>query len=82
MMLPDRKVLAGGISGLIAWALIFVAGRYGVTVDVTLQPAIVGAVTVLMSYIVPPSQRDIIKRLNDQLVQMAADDPNIPVSPR
>lgn len=82
MIYPDRKVLAGGIAGVATWAAVWIAARFGYVVDPALATALVPLVSSVIGYITPPSQRDIIRRLNDQLVQMAADDPNIPVTPR
>lgn len=79
--LPDRKVLAGGIAGLLTWGLTVVAARYGIVLTPDIQSLIVGGVGWAMAYIVPPSQHDIVKRLNDDLVAIAAADPNIPVTP-
>jgi hypothetical protein len=79
--LPDRKVLAGGIAGIVTWGLTIVAARYGVVLTPDMQALIVGGVGWAIAYIVPPSQHDIVKRLNDDLVAIAAADPNIPVTP-
>lgn len=78
--LPDRKVLAGGVAGIITWGLTVLAGRYGIVLTPEMQSLIVGGVGWAMAYLVPPSQHDIIKRLDNDLVAMAAADPKIPVS--
>lgn len=81
--LPDRKVWAGGLAGLVTWGVSLAAQRYlGVTLPPDLVAMIVGGVTTGVAYLVPPSVKDIVKRLNDGIVQMAADDPNIPVTRR
>ena len=79
--LPDRKVWAGGVSGLVAWFVLFVANKLHFPLDATTQaflPVVVGSV---ISYITPPAVKDIISRLNDDLVKIAQDDPKIPVTP-
>lgn len=78
--LPDRKVLAGGIAGLLAFFITAAAAHYGIALTPDIQSLIVGGVGWLIAYLVPPSTRDIIKRLDDQLVAMAAADPKIPVT--
>jgi len=78
--MPDRKIWAGGIAGLIAWGLCLLAGRYGLAITPDQQTMLTAGVGAAISYITPPSQYDKIKRLNDQLVQLAIDDPNIPVT--
>lgn len=78
--LPDRKILASGVAGVGAWALMIIAARYGYPLDPGLMPALVALVSTAIGYLVPPSQQDILKRLNDDLVRIAQDDPKIPVS--
>ena len=83
MAMPDRKVWAGGLAGLLTWGVTLVAQRYlGVSLPPDLVTMIVGGVTTGVAYLVPPTVRDIVKRLNDGIVQIAADDPNIPVTKR
>ena len=82
MAFPDRKVWAGGLAGLVTWGITLVAQHYGVVLPADIVGMLVGAVTTGVAYIVPPSVRDIIKRLDDGLVEMAAEDPNIPVTRR
>jgi len=77
---PDRKVWAGGIAGVVAWAVMLGLSMAGVQVPPEAQPLIMTIVVTAMGYLVPPSQRDIVKRLNDQLVAVAAADPTIPVT--
>lgn len=80
--MPDRKVVAGGLAGIITWALMLAAGHFGFALDASLQPAIASAVGTLIAYATPPSQRDVIKRLNDEIVAIAANDPTVPVTKR
>lgn len=77
---PDRKVFAGGVAGLATWAAVWAASRFGFVVDPALATALVPLVSSVIGYITPPSQRDILKRLNDELVKIAQDDPSIPVT--
>lgn len=83
MAMPDRKVWAGGLAGLLTWGVTLVTQRYlGVSLPPDLVTMIVGGVTTGVAYLVPPTVRDIVKRLNDGIVQIAADDPSIPVTKR
>jgi hypothetical protein len=75
---PDRKVLAGGIAGLLVWIVSIIAGRYGFVIDASMQPMLILGVTTLMAYVVPPSVNDVLKRLDNELVKHAQEDPNYP----
>lgn len=77
---PDRKVLAGGVAGLAAWAIMLALGAAGLQVPAETQALLVTIISTAMGYLVPPAERDIVKRLNDQLVAIAAADPTIPVT--
>jgi len=77
--LPDRKVWAGGIAGIAAWGILGVATHYGITLPI--DPAMLaGTIGWLIAYIVPPAEQDIVKRLNDDIVKMAQNDPAVPVT--
>lgn len=78
--LPDRKMLATGVSGVIAYYLIGLAGQYGYQLPAGYHEVVTFVVAWLMGYLVPPSKQDILKRLNDDLVRMAQDNPKIPVT--
>lgn len=78
---PDRKVLAGGLAGVITWGITVLAARYGVVLPPELETLIVGGVGWLIAYLVPPSRMDIVKRLDEGLVAMAAENPKVPVRP-
>lgn len=81
MAWPDRKVWAGGLAGLVTWGVTIAAQQFlGIAIPPDLVGMLVGGVTTAVAYIVPPTVRDIIKRLDDGLVAMAADDPSIPVT--
>jgi hypothetical protein len=76
---PDRKVIATGLTGIASWLILTVLAHYGINlpVDPTVLSSILGW---LAGYIIPPSQQDIVRRLNDKIVAIAAADPSIPVS--
>ena len=75
--IPDRKVWAGGIAGIVSWIILSIAARQGITLPVD-QATLAGIVGWVVSYFTPPSARDIMKRLNDDLVKAAQDDPKFP----
>lgn len=80
--LPDRNVLNGGIVGLVTWAILFVASYYGLDVPVSVQMAIPGVLAWAVTYLLPPSAKDVAKRLNDRIVALAAALPASAVSER
>lgn len=80
--LPDRKVLAGGIAGILAWLLVFIGNKYGMGITPDVQSLLTGAIGWAVAYLVPSSVRDVINHLNDDIVQIAAADPNSNVSER
>ena len=76
----DRKVWAGGLAGVVTWALMLGLGAVGYPVPVEMQPLLVSLMGSAIGFLTPPSMHDIIKRLDNAAVQMAADDPAIPVT--
>jgi hypothetical protein len=77
---PDRKILAGGVAGVLAWGVSVALRHYGIELDANAQSILVAAIGGLISYVTPPSQQDVLRRLNDGIVQVAMDDPKIPVT--
>jgi len=77
---PDRKVLSGGIAGVITWVILLALNYFNIDVPGDLQAALPLIIGTIISYAVPVADQDIVKRLNDDLVKMAADDPSVPVS--
>lgn len=76
---PDRKVMSGGLAGVLTWVILLILGHFKVDVPSDVQaglPLIIGS---LISYVVPPAEQDIVKRLNDGIVKMAEADPSVPV---
>lgn len=77
---PDSKWLAGGIGGVTTWGVLLLLNQFGVTPPPGLEAVIPVLVTMAVHYIVPAADQDIVKRLNDRLVAMAAADPENPVT--
>lgn len=62
---PDRKVLAGGISGIVTWlGLMAIERFFGVVISSDVAGIIVAAVAPTIAYMVPPSVADVAKRLD------------------
>ena len=69
---PDRKVWAGGLSGVITAGLAWGAKKWlGWDIPpelLTLVPVLVGYI---VSYLVPPTVKDVIKRVDDTVIAIA-----------
>ena len=79
-LIPDRKVLAGGVSSVAAWGVTQVAVHYGVPITPEMQGYVAAGFGWLIAYLVPAAQRDVLRHLNDELVKFAQNDPRIPVT--
>ncbi len=78
--MPDQNVLRGGLVAVIVWAILAVANRYGLDVPVSIQAALPGVIGWVIIYVLPPSAKNIAKRLNDRIVALAAALPSSKVS--
>lgn len=78
--IPSRKVLSGGVAGLTAWAILTGLGYFNIPVPLELQVYLPALITSLVSYLVPPAQQDVIRRMDDRLVAIAGHDPDSAVS--
>lgn len=76
--IPTRKVLAGGLASVAAWGITTVLTHYGYTLPID-QTLLTSGIAWIAAYITPSSARDIITRLNNDLVRQAQDDPTVPV---
>lgn len=66
--LPDRKYWAGGLTGVGAYVLIKLAQELaGITLTLDEAMALVGLLSLGVSYLTPPSFDDKIKRLDDDV---------------
>lgn len=73
---PDRKLIAGGLGAVVSWGILYAAGRMGWDIPEEIKTAIPGVVAVALVYLVPPSLYDVVKRVNNMVVAVAARDPN------
>lgn len=78
--IPDAKVLAGGIAGVLAWMATIGLASAGVEIPAETVGALVAAVMALVAYLVPPSTRDIIKRVDDTIIDLARQSPDSPAT--
>lgn len=72
--LPDRKVLASGVSGVLTWLLGLALIQMGVELPAEALGGIVAGVMALVAYAVPPSVRDVIERVDDELKMAFAEE--------
>lgn len=77
---PDRKVWSGGLAGILTWLIIFGLGKAGVPLDPTLQSGLALVVGYAVSYFVPPSLRDVVSRVNNDIVKIANADQSNPTT--
>ena len=65
---PDRKVLAGGLASVFAWALVLLLQRYlGIALPAETAAAIVAGAGSVVAYWVPPSLADLARRADETL---------------
>lgn len=69
--LPDRKVWASGLAGLLAFFVTTLLSTYtSVVVPYEVALEITIAVVGLVAYVVPPSVADVAKRVNDKVLEI------------
>lgn len=71
---PDRKVWGGGLIGLAAYGLVFFGNSTGWWhVDYEAMKAAFGMLVLIVGsqYQIPPSLRDRLRHLNDQVISFA-----------
>lgn len=69
--IPDRKVMAGGLTGLVAFLAAVVLNAAGVPIDYDVLFPLVVAAGPLVSYLVPAAAIDVARHLNDEIVELA-----------
>lgn len=79
---PDRNVLAGGVVAVVSWIIIAVSGHEGLPIPLEFQALIPAALGYIVTYLLPPSVQDVIKRINDAIVRVAARSQSSAVSER
>lgn len=79
--IPDRKVLAGGIAGVLTWLITLGMSAAGVDIPAETVTGLVGGAMALAAYFIPPSKKDIIKRVDDTIIGLARQSPDSPASP-
>jgi len=66
--IPDRKVLAGGISGVVAFFL-----AKALDMDPETATAISGAVAGTVAYFIPPSVADVVNKIDSTMKKIGGD---------
>lgn len=99
--LPDRNVLAGGLSSLAAWAILaavstflhfdlaawlqpyvtLLASFFAINPPPSAQGGLAIVIGLAIAYFVPPSETQIIKRVNDRIIALARGSAVSPASP-
>lgn len=86
----DRKVVAGGVGGILAYAILMaVRWRTGLDLNllvagilpgVDLQSALALAIGTIVAQVTPPSLKDVLDRINNRMVEIATADPDNPTT--
>jgi hypothetical protein len=69
--IPDRKVLSAGIAGVLAWGLVLLAPRVGLPLTLDIALPVMVALMGGVAYLVPPSAKDVIKRIDGEIMSIA-----------
>lgn len=69
IQLPSQKEWAAGIAGLVTWGLLYGLSYAGIAVPEAAQPGIALLFAVIIARIVPPSQQDVLKHVDDTIAQ-------------
>lgn len=73
LQLPSQKEWAAGVGGLLAFIVIAGLQHFGVTFGAEADAALDGALLVLLpagvAKLVPPSDQDVLKHINDDIAQ-------------
>jgi len=80
MNFMDRKVWAGGLTGLGASALVWGAqAKFGITLPPEVAAMLITFLVTSVAYMVPPSVKDVVKRIDGAIIDIVAADPKIPL---
>jgi hypothetical protein len=69
--IPDRKVLSAGIAGVLAWAVVLLAPRFGLQLPIETALPLMIALMGGVAYLVPASAKDVIKRIDGEIMSIA-----------
>lgn len=77
---PDRKIWAGGLSAIVAWAIVQALQLYaGITVPADAQTMLSVGIGYAVSYVMPAAARDVISKIDGTLIEVIAANPSIPL---
>lgn len=77
---PSRKAISGGFAGIGSFLIIALASYFGYPIPDQLQAYIPAGITWLVYYIVPASEQDVVRNLDNKIVALAVNDPTSPVT--
>ncbi len=83
--IPDRKVLSAGLAGILAWFILAGLADWGIdpqplidsffaiigTPAPAAQPFLAGVIAWGVAYFLPAADRDVLKRIDDRIAQLA-----------
>jgi hypothetical protein len=65
--MPDRKVLAGGVTGILIYAISIGLEYFGVNISSDVLGLVIAVVSPSVSFLIPPAVKDISTRLDTDL---------------
>jgi hypothetical protein len=80
--IPDRKVWTGGLFAVLAFLAVLALNTWaGTQIPLEAGAFIAIGLAKLLEYVLPPSLWDIVKRIDNDIVEIAAKSPASKVSP-
>lgn len=88
LQIPSQKETSAGVGGLLACAVIVAFAVTGHPLNTSIEGALIVLLPFVVSKVVPPSQQDVLRHVNDDIAQAgtllgkltAASDSTAPVS--
>lgn len=91
---PDKKIWAGGIAGVLSWALLGVAAHFGLDLQPVantvsdlfglahpdIQAILATVITLAVAHFTTPSIQDVVAHVNNAVVKIANADPANPTT--
>lgn len=78
--IPDRKLWGGGLTAVIAWLIVQAVQAYtGRVLPPGTDEKLAFVIGLVAAYALPPSARDILRHIDEDIVKKIAADPKIPL---
>jgi hypothetical protein len=71
--IPDRKVFAGGIAGVLAFLVVVASSALGHPIDIATASAAIPILMTVVAYFTPQSVDDIVARVDGKIIALAAE---------